>query len=113
MNDHCSPESFPCWERYGEHQRSFVSANEIKIAETELNCVMANVPIPPDILDLQPIIDACNTLADLINARWRNMNRDPFTFFPYDPKRSIKANQLLESLGLSTAKRAEPITRRV
>lgn len=115
----CIPETYPCWQHYGD----FRNAQPVTKWVLDLATSLVSFRIRALVIDqsdeaYEKINDATWMLRSLINTRWCACVQQPFNFAPGEgtyqevPEREIAAGRsLLAQLGL--LKPEEPFERRV
>lgn len=83
----------PCWQHYGEHQRSFVPACALDLAKAAVQLRAATLKTYEDFIALETNV---YNYRSLLNKRWRSINREPFVF--------VKAPPAVSSVGKPTGK---------
>lgn len=95
----CQPATNPCWQFYGSHRWVQPTTQwVIDLADATLNLRIRQMLINPSDNDLYAIRNAANACINLRNARWGEINLEPFPFAPYQ--------QVKQSSGLRPELRA-------
>lgn len=119
-DDDCQPSEYPCWQHYGEHNAGQpVTQWVLDLAESYMRFRMRSMPSTPTFDEAWKVREAIDLYNNLQGKRWRDMNREPFSFnvgegtdsFVTEPEVKERAVSLLETLGLIKPK--VPMRRRV
>ncbi len=111
INPDCTAE-IPCWQHHGPHQGFQITKWVLDLSLFLFQARVKALPNIPSYEEMAKVLDAGRLYNSLLNTRWRDINREPFTFVPYDDQTTIsnqltlsdreQAFDLLTTLGLRT-----------
>lgn len=113
----CIPESYPCWQHYGDFRNTQpVTKWVLDLATSLVSFRIRALVFDQSDESYRKINDATWILRDLINNRWGSCVQQPFDFAPGEgtyqeaPEEAVAGRSLLAQLGL--LKKEQPLVRR-